>query len=450
MAVEFMKRGAIDYIVKDRNFWDLLPPAVERAFEQMETAARLVGTESALQKSERRFQAIFNNAAAGIGLMDPDGRFQDANSAMLDMFNMSESRLQTKHISEILSEEDTRDVLSRIHDILNRHIESARMEKEFLREDGSAFWGDLSITPIHRSTDNVEAIMGVLVDITERINAEAALRELNEQLERKVKRRTRQLEKANRRLKHSLTRIRDDERAGRRIQFKLLPPIFTRIGSFDCSRYLWPSMSVSGDFVDYFSINEHTLGFFMADVSGHGVSSALVTVLLKSMMTLLLHQYQTEQDATLFDPAECLRHLNTELITENTGKHVTIFYGLLDNQKEVMTYASAGQFPPPFISGNGTVHKIESRGTPLGLFSDSHYQNTEIAVPPTYTLALFSDGILDIMPGDDIPWKLKHLKDLVGQPGFSRDMLAQHFHPDRKEHLPDDIAFLCIKCGNPS
>ena len=63
------------------------------------------------------------------------------------------------------------------------------------------------------------------------------------------------------------------------------------------------SAFLSGDFVDYFAIDHEHCGFYMADVSGHGVSSAFVTVLLKSYMGGYLERHQQSGDPTILDPA---------------------------------------------------------------------------------------------------------------------------------------------------
>lgn len=444
-AVEFMKRGASDYIIKDTNFWDLLPAAVERAFEQMDTAARLVGTESALRESEQRFQAIFNNAAAGIGLISPDGIFLAGNAALCEMFGCSIDDLEGSSFSTMFVPEDAPDVEAVIRQIRDRAVNSARFVKRFRRHDSQLFWGDISITPIRKTNDEVEAIMGVLVDITERKTAENALRILNDELEQIVRKRTAELERTNHRLEHSLARIKDDEVAGRRIQFRLLPNRSSHIGPLFCSRYVWPSMSVSGDFLDYFPVTNDVMGFYIADVSGHGVSSALVTVLLKSFFLHRLASCKTEQDLTIMDPAQCMTRLNTELIQENLGKHVTLFYGLINHAELTLTYANAGQYPPPFLREGNHVKRIEANGTPIGLFDDVEYANITQPLAPDFILTLLSDGVLEIINKTAVADKLDVLESIIRSNRFSYDYFVKRLKLKTTHILPDDIAFLCIR-----
>ncbi|NIV97684.1 SpoIIE family protein phosphatase, partial [Candidatus Saccharibacteria bacterium] len=93
-----------------------------------------------------------------------------------------------------------------------------------------------------------------------------------------------------------LLRLREDEEAGRRLQFQLLPRDNQSFGDYQFSRKLWTSLYLSGDFVDYFYIDEDHLGFYIADVSGHGVPSAFVTVLLKSYMNRYLELFRQQKN----------------------------------------------------------------------------------------------------------------------------------------------------------
>ena len=90
------------------------------------------------------------------------------------------------------------------------------------------------------------------------------------------------LESVNRELRTSLDELRSDQQAGRKVQMKMLPdPIKDETLHF--SHIIKPSLMLSGDFLDYFPLDDKHYGFYIADVSGHGASSAFVTVLLKNL-----------------------------------------------------------------------------------------------------------------------------------------------------------------------
>ena len=98
------------------------------------------------------------------------------------------------------------------------------------------------------------------------------------------------LETANRELEASLNLLQEDQNAGRQVQMNMLPVSPWSIDEFKFAHQIIPSLYLSGDFVDYFRVDERRVAFYLADVSGHGASSAFVTVLLKFMTTRLLFE----------------------------------------------------------------------------------------------------------------------------------------------------------------
>jgi serine phosphatase RsbU (regulator of sigma subunit) len=113
------------------------------------------------------------------------------------------------------------------------------------------------------------------------------------------------LETANRELEASLHLLQEDQNAGRQVQMNMLPVSPWTIDEFKFAHQIIPSLYLSGDFVDYFRVDERRVAFYLADVSGHGASSAFVTVLLKFMTTRLL--FESKRNGTLpeFKPSKC-------------------------------------------------------------------------------------------------------------------------------------------------
>ena len=111
------------------------------------------------------------------------------------------------------------------------------------------------------------------------------------------------LEAVNEQLRQTVRQLQEDEAAARRIQFQLLPENDKVYRGYQFSRHLLTSQYLSGDFVDYFAIDGDHLGFYMADVSGHGVSSAFVTVMLKSFMGRYRELYRQNRDRGILNPA---------------------------------------------------------------------------------------------------------------------------------------------------
>lgn len=221
------------------------------------------------------------------------------------------------------------------------------------------------------------------------------------------------LEAANRELQASLNLLQEDQNAGRQVQMNMLPVTPWSIEGLEFSHRIIPSLYLSGDFVDYFRVDERRVAFYLADVSGHGASSAFVTVLLKFMTTRLL--YESRRNGTLpeFKPSEVLAHINRGLINTKLGKHVTMLGGVIDLEKNSLTYSIGGHLPLPVLFVEGQASYLEGRGLPVGLFDDATYDDRVMELPPSFSLSLFSDGILDVLPGATLKEKEASLPEQV-------------------------------------
>lgn len=252
------------------------------------------------------------------------------------------------------------------------------------------------------------------------------------------------LEAANRELQASLNLLQEDQNAGRQVQMNMLPVTPWSIEGLEFSHRIIPSLYLSGDFVDYFRVDERRVAFYLADVSGHGASSAFVTVLLKFMTTRLL--YESRRNGTLpeFKPSEVLAHINRGLINTKLGKHVTMLGGVIDLEKNCLTYSIGGHLPLPVLFVEGQASYLEGRGLPVGLFDDASYDDRVMELPPSFSLSLFSDGILDVLPGATLKEKEASLPEQVAAAGGTLDGLRQVFGLANLAEMPDDIALLVL------
>lgn len=252
------------------------------------------------------------------------------------------------------------------------------------------------------------------------------------------------LEAANRELQASLNLLQEDQNAGRQVQMNMLPVTPWSIEGLEFSHRIIPSLYLSGDFVDYFRVDERRVAFYLADVSGHGASSAFVTVLLKFMTTRLL--YESRRNGTLpeFKPSEVLAHINRGLINTKLGKHVTMLGGVIDLEKNCLTYSIGGHLPLPVLFVDGQASYLEGRGLPVGLFDDASYDDRVMELPPSFSLSLFSDGILDVLPGATLKEKEASLPEQVAAAGGTLDGLRQVFGLANLAEMPDDIALLVL------
>ncbi len=254
-----------------------------------------------------------------------------------------------------------------------------------------------------------------------------------------------ELEKLNKKLVDSLRVLERDQRAGFQVQRGMMPRSPYKVGDVTFTHQIIPSVILSGDFIDYFELSDHRLLFYIADVSGHGASSAFVTVLLKSLSRRLHKEYER---LALDDTAAILQWLNGELLESELEQHVTMFLGIVDTDTGKLEYSNAAHFPATILSSKGGTEFLEIGGLPLGLYENVHYDVQVLDLPAEFTLVMFSDGVFEVMSQQTLKAKEDFLLSLVESGHSSVDELSNHLGLGKAREVPDDIAlFTVAKAG---
>ncbi len=144
--------------------------------------------EEALQKSEAKYRAIFNNAAIGIDLVDAQGRFGEANPAFARMLGYSQEELEDLAVLDVTHPDDARDSAENLDCLVQGDCDSYRLEKRYVRKNGSEFWADISVSAIRGPSGEYEATIGVIIDISQRKRSEVAQRRWPQPLNKQGKR----------------------------------------------------------------------------------------------------------------------------------------------------------------------------------------------------------------------------------------------------------------------
>jgi len=251
---------------------------------------------------------------------------------------------------------------------------------------------------------------------------------------------TQQLEDSSQRLVDIQFELEQDQLQGQQIQRGMLPKQDKAIGGFRCSRWLAPSLILSGDFVDYFPLQDKYLACFLADVAGHGASSALLTVQLKNISWRLQQKFGSP---SFNSPGAMLGWINATLIEQAIEKHVAMFLGIIDKNTNVLHYSTGAQFPPAMlVDAQGEISVLEQSGKPLGLFPDAHYHSASIEFPLGAQLLVFSDGVLDCLAPTDLAEKEAALLQAIGRSDGGAalwDMLRAQFDG------VDDMSLMAVK-----
>ncbi len=252
------------------------------------------------------------------------------------------------------------------------------------------------------------------------------------------------LENANRDLLESLTHLQQDQQAGKHVQQVLLPDSPKQIGDYQFCFHLLPSLYLSGDFVDYFLVGENHATFFIADVSGHGASSAFVTIFLKNLFARKRSDFLHRDSRAILSPAKMLDIANRELLEMGIGKHVTMCVGVFDLKSHQLCYAVAGHLPAPAIAADGQAQFLSEHDLPVGLFIEAEYTDHVIHFPAGSVLTLFSDGILEVLEEESVELKEQALLNLLSSGQTRSSELLASFGLDEMGEAPDDIAILVV------
>jgi serine phosphatase RsbU (regulator of sigma subunit) len=173
----------------------------------------------------------------------------------------------------------------------------------------------------------------------------------------------------------------------REIQSALLPKIQGSYGSFEaCARNL-PSRHISGDYYDLIQLSNDRYGFTIADVSGKGVSAAILCSVLQGV--LFAEAQKSDSLST------CMENVNQYLVQRSgSSKFVTLFYGVIEPNGR-LTFVNAGHNPPYLVRANGGIEEITAPGVILGAFDIAKFPENVVLLEPGDLLFLYTDGITE-------------------------------------------------------
>src|SRR5690554_857867 len=254
-----------------------------------------------------------------------------------------------------------------------------------------------------------------------------------------------ELEEANRDLRSGISELRADQNAGRKVQLKMLPDHKLELSGLHVDHLIKPSLYLSGDFLDYFRLTEDKVLVYIADVSGHGASSAFVTVLLKNLTNRLQRNLRRQSSDDILHPERFLERINSELLDTGLGKHVTVFVGIITISERILNYAVGAHFPMPILSFlDGETRFLEGSGLPVGLFEAPEWELYQVKLDRPFRMLLFSDGILEVIPAKSLDEKEKTLLELFSGGSHTIASLSDALGLGNISELPDDIAIVSV------
>ncbi len=240
----------------------------------------------------------------------------------------------------------------------------------------------------------------------------------------------------------------------RKIQESMLPKSFENLPNrdrFELYGKVFPAKEVSGDFFDYFKIDEQRFAFVIADVSGKSISAALFMATSRALIRYIGSK-STESE-------EVLNKVNDMLCSNNDScMFVTVFYGILDTISGELQYCNAGHNPPYILSNRGSIQKIGTEnGLAMGVLDSKDlakvipYKRGNIRLAPGDKLVCITDGIVEAMRRDNALYGEERLLKVLAEHGaMSLQEIAASIIEGLKEFTgdvapSDDITMLMVK-----
>jgi len=199
------------------------------------------------------------------------------------------------------------------------------------------------------------------------------------------------------------------------VQAQLYPKLITQLETLEVHGFCRPARTVSGDYYDFLALNSDKLLLAVGDISGKGISAALMMATIHSAVRaysiedvparcepvavaaggsgLMLASEARVKDVS---PAALLALLNHQLYESTpAAKYATLFLGIYDGATRRLTYANGGHLPPILISEDGSFQLLDCGGTVVGLFDNISYPQATMQFRPGDVLLAYSDGVTE-------------------------------------------------------
>jgi phosphoserine phosphatase RsbU/P len=196
-----------------------------------------------------------------------------------------------------------------------------------------------------------------------------------------------QMKHMQRKLVERNKKLQDDLTIAKKLQCSLLPKGLPE-DKIDFSFIYTPCEALGGDFLDIFRIDEHHIGLYIADVSGHGVPASMLTVFLQSSI-----------NKQLLSPAKALEQLYGEfnLHSFDTDLYITVFYAIINTTDHTMVYSNAGHNVCPIVFNSGRFELLRAPGIPISNWlAKPEYIDITIHLKKNDRLFFYTDGIIEI------------------------------------------------------
>ncbi len=370
-------------LCKKNNEFATIEMSITPLFEKKKVQY-IVGTINDITKekeSAQRLKLLFHGieqSPATIIITDVKGIIEYVNPKFTELTGYSFDDIVGENSSVLKSGLMSSSYISDLWNTINSGKEWVG-EFHNIKKNGDPYWERASISPIFDESGEILHFIAIKEDITGKKINDEALKLSEENLRKKN-------EAMNKELEYAYMVVK-----------QLLPVEAPQNPLIEiCYRYL-PMEIIGGDFFSFKTFEDESLGFFLGDVSGHGVSAALFLSLVKSLTEKNYKKYPK-------DPLNYIKKLNEELLYSMSSYFLTAVYGVFEKKGSDIKFTFVrGAHPPPilFRSNKKGVELLKPLGKPIGMFEDAEYEEMSLDLKKGDRLYLYTDGINETINSDN-------------------------------------------------
>ena len=264
-----------------------------------------------------------------------------------------------------------------------------------------------------------------------------------------------------------------DLEMGRQIQAGFFPQSLPTLPSWEIATHFQAARQVAGDFYDVFHLPNNQFGFVIADVCDKGVGAALFTGLLRCLIRIFSGStslYGLSSNSDITKAGSVLSSLSSE--DENkknalkavsatndyiTNEHdqlcmfISLFFGILNPDTDILTYINSGHEPPLIISSSGGIkHELKPTGPVVGMTTNAEFKTHQVEFEPGDILIGYTDGVIEALSPEGELFTKKRFLSLFEQPSVSASSLLEKVKTRLSKHIDiakqfDDITIIALQ-----
>lgn len=346
-AIDALRYGAQDYLIKGQINSDLLSRSIRHALERFRS-------EENLRQRQACLRMIIEQLPAILWTTDLELRFTSSQGAGLSALHLHAGEVVGKTLFDFFQTNDPNFPSIQAH---QKALGGESISHD-LEWQGKVF--HTHIEPLRMGNSHIAGTIGVAVDITD----------------------TRRME--------------EELQVARKIQSRLQPRKTPKIPGFDISGASYPAIAAGGDYFDYLPSHENSLSVAIGDVSGHGFGAALLMATTRAYLRAL--------SRVPLAVHESLNLVNGLIMEDLAGDDfVTLMLGRLDLSERTFVYCSAGHTPAYLLDRSGHVReRLKSTDIPLGIRQHHRFTCSKpVQLQSGDVLVLLTDGVLEAFSPDE-------------------------------------------------